>query len=128
MGLAGHAWAAASVEAAASTVPAISAFTSCFMSSLSLGFASVGGDVAVLDDLSVALAVGVDEGGELCGRAAHRDRALVEELLAHVGRADDLAHVARDLVDRLARRAGGRDEADPRSGVEAGEPALRERG
>src|SRR3954470_23605838 len=77
MGLAGHACAAASVEAAASAGAAVSGFPTFFILGLSCGQRrSVGGDVAVPDDLAVALAVGIDERGELRGRAANRDRAL----------------------------------------------------
>src|SRR4051794_41699751 len=76
-------------------------------------------DVGRLDDLGVALLLAREEAGHLVGGARRRIEAELREALAHLGLAQDAMHLAREALQHLVRRAGGRRITAPRGGVAA---------
>src|SRR4051812_41350229 len=66
-----------------------------------------------LDELRPLRDVFLQELAELVDRHAHRHRALLRPRFLHVGRIDDLADLAVQLVEDRARRSGRRHEAEP---------------
>src|SRR5262245_60799914 len=66
----------------------------------------------------------VDVVGEFLRRATQHVDALLLQRLNHIARLERVVDDARELVDDVGRRAGGRHQAAPDTGVEALEASL----
>src|ERR671914_649047 len=85
-------------------------------------------DVGVTDDLAPPNAVALHALGKVVWRACNRkDEARLQHALAGLRIFEDAPRFGVELVDDLARRAPGGDEAVPRARFVAREDAHRER-
>src|SRR5258706_2253701 len=81
-------------------------------------------DAGGLDHLAPGVRLLADVRGDLFARAGARLEAVLEELLAHVGRVEHLHQLAVPAIEDLRRRLAGSDEGIPVGGLEAGIAAL----
>src|SRR5438105_10895380 len=98
-----------------------------YMRALAITPTSLDADLGAPHDLAPLRRLDLDHGGEF--RRSVRDRlgTLAAKLLADVGLPQRLGDLRLQTRDDLARRPRGRDDAVPRSDIEARETRFRER-
>src|SRR6185295_898208 len=84
-----------------------------------LTFLSLGFEVLFADDLAVAREIRIDQLLQLGRRGALRHRALPDQLLAHSRVGDDFSHIRIEFTNNGLRRAGRREQRDPRARLAA---------